>query len=434
MHKTETNDPCEMASADRRPELKLVAGTTLAAPDVEFSPAWQDLDGLYNDSDVPLEGIFDAMVERQGGDLEEPCAAAQELLAQWNLDDKEDYLPQWRAAVDRLTPGRAAPAEPGAGDTGDDDASGHAEGDIGREDDSEPTASNDNGDAEAAEPADGDIPRVSGDAAPQFLNDAELIGEAPDDIDAFFATEATMLVGEMWGARDRRNTQDEAWTAASMSWEQWIKGFEKTPNAHAWGFSHHAQSKDKAGRCMVLGSSVGGARKAKAMDTMYAMGLDVDSGVKLDTVLDKLEELGLLCCVHTSYNHGKTGIALKRDEVLRKLKITGDPTMDDIRQYLHEHDKNRYEPTFIAGISIKDAEAPDLRWREDSSRHAADGQVPPDLPTGRAGEDHRPCREPSGRSGPVGSQDHGSGPEHTRRPLRHSLYGPLAPLLPCSAP
>lgn len=309
-----------------------------AVAQAEFSPEWRDLDDRYNDPEVPLEGIFDAMVERQGGDLEEPCAAAQELLDQWRLDDDKDYLPDWRAAVDRLTPGRAeaAPAE-GQPAEGED-------------------AANDNGDASEADASEADAPtaRVSGDVGePEFLNQAELIGEEPEGFADFLNRDATLMIGEMWGARDRRNTPDEKWTNTSMPWLQWIVGFDKTANSHAWGFSRHAEAKDKAGGCMVLGSSVGGARKAKAMDTMFAMGLDVDSGATLDSVIDKIEELGLLCFVHTSYNHRKQGIALKRDEVLRKLGITREPTMDDIRQYLHEHDKNRYEQAFIAGISIK---------------------------------------------------------------------------------
>jgi len=188
-------------------------------------------------------------------------------------------------------------------------------------------------------------------ASPELLNDAEILGTEPDGFGDFLNREVTFLTGEMWGARDRRNTQDSDWESPTMSWQQWIGGGAGNGNAPAWGFSRHPAGKNKAGPCIVLGSSVGGARKAKAMDTMYAMGLDIDSGAKLDDVLADIEEKGLLCLVYTSYNNGTSGLELKRDEVLRKLKITRDPTEGEIKQYLREFDKNRYEESFISGCS-----------------------------------------------------------------------------------
>ncbi|WP_448328769.1 hypothetical protein [Sulfitobacter sp. M13] len=187
---------------------------------------------------------------------------------------------------------------------------------------------------------------------PKYLNDAEILGTEPDGFGDFLNREVTFLTGEMWGARDRRNTLDGDWKSPTMTWGQWIGGGAGTGNAPAWGFSRHPESKNKAGPCIVLGSSVGGARKAKAMDTMFAMGLDIDSGAKLDDVLADIEEKGLLCLVYTSYNNGTSGLELKRDEVLRKLKITRDPTEGEIKQYLREFDKNRYEESFISGCSI----------------------------------------------------------------------------------
>lgn len=189
-------------------------------------------------------------------------------------------------------------------------------------------------------------------ASPELINDAEILGTEPEGFAEFLGREATLLVGEMWGARDRRNTQDEDWKSPTMSWHQWIEGGAGNGNAPAWGFSRHPAGKNKAGPCIVLGSSVGGARKAKAMDTMFAMGLDIDSGAKLDDVLADIEEKGLLCIVYTSYNNGTSGLELKRDEVLRKLKITRDPTEGEVKQYLREFDKNRYEEPFIASCAI----------------------------------------------------------------------------------
>ena len=121
-------------------------------------------------------------------------------------------------------------------------------------------------------------------AEPEYLpslNDAEILGSEPEGFAEFLGREATLLVGEMWGARDRRNTQDSEWRSPTMSWHQWIEGGAGNGNAPAWCFSRHPESKNKAGPCIVLGSSVDGARKAKAMTTMAAAGLNADSGAKL---------------------------------------------------------------------------------------------------------------------------------------------------------
>jgi hypothetical protein len=193
------------------------------------------------------------------------------------------------------------------------------------------------------------------DKEPEFFNDAEMLGSPSVEFDDFLNREATFLTGEMWGTRDKRNTQDEAWKPVTMPWSNWIIGGAGDKDTPAWGFSRHPVAKQKEGPCIVLGSSIGGARKAKAMDTMYAMGLDIDSGAKLDDVLDTVERKGLLVLVSTTFNHGRCGLKLKRDEVLRKLGIKTDPTLEQVQDYLRTHDKNRYEESFIAGITIRSA-------------------------------------------------------------------------------
>lgn len=276
---------------------------------IEFAPAWADIDNLFDDGSkdaTPLHQIYDMMVERQGknGDLKEPCPEAQELLKQWSEDLGQDQLPNWRAAVARRSPG-VAPV------------------------------------SDAYEPS-------------GTLNDATIFGEDPGSLEDFLNRPATLLIGEMWGARDRRNTQDGDWNSVTMSWGQWIGGQEGTKTTPTWGFSRHPKGKHKEGASIVLGSSIAGARKAKAMDTMFGMGLDIDSGARMEAVREKIIEKGLLCFIYSSFNNGKRGIELKRDEVLRKMKLTSDPTNAEVRQFLREFDKNRYEETFIAECSIKE--------------------------------------------------------------------------------
>ena len=93
-------------------------------------------------------------------------------------------------------------------------------------------------------------------SAPELLNDAEILGTEPEGFEEFLGREATLLVGEMWGARDRRNTQDSEWRSPSMSWHRWIEGGAGNANAPAWGFSRHSAGKNKAGPCIVLGSHI----------------------------------------------------------------------------------------------------------------------------------------------------------------------------------
>ncbi|QJA43099.1 hypothetical protein [Phaeobacter phage MD18] len=263
-----------------------------------------------------------------------------------------------RGLVDSADAADDAHVEAGAAAEREGDVHGGEPGDEGpsHNSGSDDERSGDAGEDRASGSPDEPTSEGSGDdevAGPQYLNDAEILGTEPAGLGDFLSREASFLIGEMWGQRDRRNTQDTEWKTTSMPWGAWIGGQPGDKNTPAWGFSRHPEGKDKAGASIVLGSSVGGARKAKAMDTMFAMGLDIDSGAKLDDVLDTVEDKGLLCFVYTSYNNGKQGIELKRDEVLRKLQITSDPTNAQVRQFLREFDKNRYEETFIAECFIK---------------------------------------------------------------------------------
>lgn len=308
--------PVSGASHTTEEEENMNTNTAEKLP--EFDPVWADLDDLFEDRNeeaTPNEEIFDMMVARQaeeGHDLKTPCPEAQELLDRWELLDGENYTQDWRAAVARQNPGVTAVEE--SEDSAAEDAS----------------------------------------AGPEYLNDAVVLGHGDDALVEFLGREATFLPGEMWGARDRRNTQDKEWKSRTLTWMQWLLGQEGDKNNPEWGFTRHPEGKEKAGSCIVLGSSIGGARKAKAMDTMYAMGIDVDSGAVLQDVVTKIKKLGLLCFIYSSFNHRKRGIELKRDEVLRKLQIKKDPTVQEVRQFLREHDKNRYEEDFIAQCTIKE--------------------------------------------------------------------------------
>lgn len=187
------------------------------------------------------------------------------------------------------------------------------------------------------------------------LNAATIIGTDTEKFKAALARPAQIMVGAMYGAHNKKNTQDGDWAIYEAPLIQLIQGFDGVDGAPEFGFSRHTEAKRKEGPCIVMGSSLEGARKAKAMKTMHFIGLDIDSGARMEDVVKTIEKKGIFALVHTSFNHGKSGLQLKRDEVLRKLQIKTDPSVGQIQDYLRNHDKNRYEESFIQAVSIKEA-------------------------------------------------------------------------------
>jgi len=185
-------------------------------------------------------------------------------------------------------------------------------------------------------------------------NHADILGDAPEGFAEFLRQPATFLIGEMWGAKDRRNTQDGDWKAVTQRWGDWIEGAPAKKGKAEWGLSRHPENNTKEGASIVLGSSIEGARKAYAMDTMYALGLDIDSGAQLDDVIKTILAKNLFALIYTSHSHGKSGLEIKRDEVMRKLALKDEPTLPQVQEYLRMHSKSRYEESFIAQVRIDD--------------------------------------------------------------------------------
>lgn len=185
------------------------------------------------------------------------------------------------------------------------------------------------------------------------MNNAQLLGEDHPDMQELLSQPAVFMTGDLYGQKDRRNTQDGDWQRVEFSWLDWLKGAEKSKTvSETWGFTRHPVSKRKEGSSIVLADAIDGARKDAAIKTMYAIGLDIDSGASLDDVLDKLEDLGLFAIVYTSFNHGKTQLILKHDDIMRKLKLDASPTLEQVQDYLRHHHKDRYDDDFIASVEM----------------------------------------------------------------------------------
>ncbi len=59
--------------------------------------------------------------------------------------------------------------------------------------------------------------------------------------------------------------------------------------------------------------------------------------------------------MYTSFNHNKTRVELKHDDVVRKLKLDDTPNLPQVIDYLCLHHKDRYDDEFLEGIEIEDA-------------------------------------------------------------------------------
>ncbi|WP_172294187.1 hypothetical protein [Pseudoruegeria sp. HB172150] len=187
---------------------------------------------------------------------------------------------------------------------------------------------------------------------PQYMNDAELLGTDHPNMQEMLARPFVCMTGDLYGARDRRNTQDGDWKRVEMPLLAWLQGAEK--GKRTWGLTRHPENKSKEGASIVLVDAIDGARTDSAIKTMYAVGLDIDSGASLDFVLDKLEDLGLFAIVYTSHSHGKDTLTLKHDDIMRKLKLKESPNRTQIQMYLREHHKDRYDDDFIETIEIEE--------------------------------------------------------------------------------
>jgi len=190
------------------------------------------------------------------------------------------------------------------------------------------------------------------DAVP-MMNDAEILGADHPEMQELLQKPFTFMSGNMYGQKDRRNTQDGDWVRTEMSLLAWMLGQDKSKNS--WGLTRHPEAKSKEGSSLVLASAIGGARRDAAIETMSCIGLDIDSGAALDDVIAKLEELNLFSIVYTSFSHGKSTLVLKHDDIMRKLKLDESPNRTQVQIYMREHHKDRYDESFIKNIEIEEA-------------------------------------------------------------------------------
>ncbi|OAI30552.1 hypothetical protein A1351_08605 [Methylosinus sp. R-45379] len=63
---------------------------------------------------------------------------------------------------------------------------------------------------------------------------------------------------------------------------------------------------DKDGLAFIQGTAIGNERRVPAIDALYVMGLDIDSGMRPATAIDRILALGLTAIIYTTHSHEKT--------------------------------------------------------------------------------------------------------------------------------
>ena len=160
-------------------------------------------------------------------------------------------------------------------------------------------------------------------AMPADWNNAEVYGEDRAEWRALLGRTAALTPAT-------KAAQKTFKSATEMTWSQWIEG------GAGWGLSRHLEFRRKDGAALIFGQLIGDERKRKAVSTVEALVLDIDSGDDLDATREKIEELGLAAIIYSSFSDGARASSVDRDAVLRKLDLDRDPTDEELRDYLRQ--------------------------------------------------------------------------------------------------
>lgn len=196
----------------------------------------------------------------------------------------------------------------------------------------------------------GTTPVASEDSPVEKLNDAEILGNTSISLGDFLNQPMVFMTGDLYPGNNRNSTQDGKWKRTELPLIQWISGDGKS-----WGLTVHPEGKTKDGASIVPSENIDGARKDSAVKTMYAIGIDIDSGTSLQHVLDRLVEESIFAIVYTTFSHRKAEFELKHDDVMRKLKIEVSPNRAQVQEYLRVHHSTRFDREFISEIEIVEA-------------------------------------------------------------------------------
>lgn len=168
---------------------------------------------------------------------------------------------------------------------------------------------------------------------PEYFNDASVFGEVKDDI----LSRTVSMAYSRAGAK-----------TAPGRWRNVVCTVRDVLNHR---LTVHPVAAQKDGECMLAGSLVGFERKTTAVDALYWLTLDLDTGEDFQRVRERVEALGWFAVLHTSWSNQKGTTDVKKDAVLRWLgNGATDATRDDVCNYLLT--MKRYRPHVLDGAEL----------------------------------------------------------------------------------
>ena len=110
--------------------------------------------------------------------------------------------------------------------------------------------------------------------------------------------------------------------AGSINSMRW-KPFSTTLGAVVLMLTTHTEASHKNGPAVVLGDCVEGPRRATAVKSLSFLGLDIDSGIDRDTLVQRLIAYNKLAVVYSTHSSGTTSRQVLRDPLLQWARANG---------------------------------------------------------------------------------------------------------------
>lgn len=154
---------------------------------------------------------------------------------------------------------------------------------------------------------------------PCEVNNAKILGDIPDHV-------RNLKFSLGYG----KNRKDKRWPPKAMTYKDLIVGLS----------NHKVGEKD--GQAFIQGTAIGNERKVPAIDALYIMGLDVDSGIWPQQVIERLQRMGLSAVIYTTHSHMKTDTFLvessfnqwcKREKIEHAIN---EAPLEYVKRYLRE--------------------------------------------------------------------------------------------------
>ncbi len=191
------------------------------------------------------------------------------------------------------------------------------------------------------------------------MNDATIRGKECPEMLKLIHKPFVVMTGQIFGSDDRRNTKAGNWNRVELPLSKWLYGWKKgtellngTIAGQDFGLTRWKYTKRKGGDMVVLADAIKGAKTEGAIKTLYAIGLDVDNQTELPFAVEAMETHNLFGLVYPTFRHMTTELELDHDAIVVKLSLDASPSLDDVKQYLREHHKDRYADSFIDAVEI----------------------------------------------------------------------------------